>query len=171
VNGKLTVHDATQMITSTAGSLARVFGLEPDQVRVLSPFVGGGFGGKGPVEPPDPGRRRIEAGGPAGAAGAEPRGRLSPGRGRTTTVQRVALGAGRDGRLDALIHSGVVAMTAHNNCPEQFTFPAPASLAARTFRLEQRWPTWTCWPTLDARARRVRSAPSRLGERDRRAGA
>ena len=31
----------------TAGSLAQVFGLKADQVRVLSPFVGGGFGGKG----------------------------------------------------------------------------------------------------------------------------
>ena len=40
---QLVVHDATQMITSTAGSLAKVFGLKPDQVRVLSPFVGGGF--------------------------------------------------------------------------------------------------------------------------------
>src|SRR4029077_20266382 len=46
-DGRLLVHDATQMITSTAGALARVFGLKPDQIRVLSPFVGGGLGGKG----------------------------------------------------------------------------------------------------------------------------
>src|SRR5262249_55702874 len=46
VGGALIVHDATQVITGTAGALARVFGLKPDQVRVLSPFVGGGFGGK-----------------------------------------------------------------------------------------------------------------------------
>jgi len=138
VNGKLTVHDATQMITSTAGSLARVFGLEPDQVRVLSPFVGGGFGGKGLWS------HQILAAAASKLAGRPVR--LVPSRegvyrlvgGRTTTVQRVALGAGRDGRLDALIHSGVVAMTAHNNCPEQFTFPARHLYAARTFRLEQK---------------------------------
>jgi len=80
LNGKLTVHDATQMITSTAGSLARVFGLEPDQVRVLSPFVGGGFGGKGLWSHQILAAAASKLAGRAGAAGAEPRGRLSPGR-------------------------------------------------------------------------------------------
>jgi xanthine dehydrogenase YagR molybdenum-binding subunit len=138
MNGKLTVHDATQMISSTAGSLAKVFGLKADQVRVLSPFVGGGFGGKGLWS------HQILAAAASKLAGRPVR--LVPTRegiyrlvgGRTTTVQRVALGASRDGRLDALIHSGVVAMTAHNNCPEQFTFPARHLYAARTFRLEQK---------------------------------
>jgi xanthine dehydrogenase YagR molybdenum-binding subunit len=138
VNGKLTVHDATQMISSTAGSLAKVFGLKADQVRVLSPFVGGGFGGKGLWS------HQILAAAASKLAGRPVR--LVPTRegiyrlvgGRTTTVQRVALGVSRGGRLDALIHSGVVAMTAHNNCPEQFTFPARHLYTARTFRLEQK---------------------------------
>jgi xanthine dehydrogenase YagR molybdenum-binding subunit len=39
--------------------------------------------------------------------------------GRTTTEQRVAIGARADGRIDALIHTGIAAMTAHNNIPEQ----------------------------------------------------
>ena len=43
----LVVHDATQMIAPSANALARLFGLRKEQVRVLSPFVGGGFGGKG----------------------------------------------------------------------------------------------------------------------------
>jgi xanthine dehydrogenase YagR molybdenum-binding subunit len=43
--------------------------------------------------------------------------------GRTTTEERVAIGAEADGRFSALIHIGTAAMTAHNNCPEQFTFP------------------------------------------------
>ena len=42
----LTVHDATQAVNATAWTLAQVFGIEESQVRVLSPFVGGGFGGK-----------------------------------------------------------------------------------------------------------------------------
>ncbi len=59
--------------------------------------------------------------------------------GRTPTAQRVALGAAaKDGRLEALIHTGVAAMTAHNNCPEQFTFPARHLYAARTLKLEQK---------------------------------
>jgi xanthine dehydrogenase YagR molybdenum-binding subunit len=138
VDGQLIVHDATQMITSTAGSLAKVFGLKPAEVRVLSPFVGGGFGGKGLWS------HQILAAAASRLAGRPVRLMLSREGvhrlvgGRTPTVQRVALGAGRAGRLDALIHTGVAAMTKHNNCPEQFTFPARHLYAARSFRLEQK---------------------------------
>ena len=138
VNGKLTVHDATQMITSTAGSLAKVFGLKPEAVRVLSPFVGGGFGGKGLWS------HQILAAAAAKLAGRPVRLMLSRESvyrlvgGRTPTVQRVALGAAKDGGLDALIHAGTVAMTTHNNCPEQFTFPARHLYAAKSMRLEQK---------------------------------
>jgi xanthine dehydrogenase YagR molybdenum-binding subunit len=137
-DGKLTVHDATQMISGTAGGLARVFGLKAGDVRVLSPFVGGGFGGKGQWS------HQVLAAAASKLAGRPVR--LVPSRegvyrlvgGRTTTVQRVALGAARDGTLDALIHTGIAAMTAHNNCPEQFTFPARHMYAARSFKLEQK---------------------------------
>ena len=44
---RLTVHDSTQMLAQTKGTLASLFGLPRDNVRVLSPYVGGGFGGKG----------------------------------------------------------------------------------------------------------------------------
>ncbi len=138
VGGQLIVHDATQMITSTAGSLAKIFGLKPEQVRVLSPFVGGGFGGKGLWS------HQILAAAAAKLAGRPVRLVLSREGvyrlvgGRTPTVQRVALGASRDGRLDALIHTGVVAMTTHNNVPEQFTFPARHLYTAKSFRLEQK---------------------------------
>jgi xanthine dehydrogenase YagR molybdenum-binding subunit len=137
-DGKLIVHDATQMITATAGSLAKVFGLKADHVRVLSPFVGGGFGGKGLWS------HQILAAAASKLAGRPVRLVLSREGvyrlvgGRTRTMQRVALGASREGRLDALIHSGVAAMTAHNNCPEQFTFPARHLYAAKSFRLEQK---------------------------------
>ena len=42
----LLVHDATQMLHLTRSTLAAVFGLKEDKVRILSPFVGGGFGNK-----------------------------------------------------------------------------------------------------------------------------
>ena len=115
-----------------------MFGLKADQVRVLSPFVGGGFGGKGLWQPSGPGRRRGEAGGPAGAAGAVARGRLS--HGRRPHADRAARGIRRqpDGQLDALIHTGVAAMTPHNNCPEQFTFPARQLYAPGHFKLAQK---------------------------------
>lgn len=44
---KLTVWDATQYVVGTARSIANAFGLKPENVRVIDPFVGGGFGCKG----------------------------------------------------------------------------------------------------------------------------
>ena len=134
---ELVVHDATQMVNATAWTLAQVFGLKEEQVRVLSPYVGGGFGGKGLWD------HQILA-----AAASRLRGR--PVRivlsregvfrivgGRTTTEQRVAVGAKADGTLAALIHTGVAAMTTHNACPEQFTFPARHLYAADTIKVAQ----------------------------------
>jgi xanthine dehydrogenase YagR molybdenum-binding subunit len=43
---RLTVYDSTQGV-AVRGRLARLFGLSPDNVRVISLHVGGGFGGKG----------------------------------------------------------------------------------------------------------------------------
>jgi xanthine dehydrogenase YagR molybdenum-binding subunit len=83
-----------------------------------------------PVVPPDPGAAASKL------AGRPVRIMLSRESvyrmvgGRTTTEQRVALGARADGTLTALIHSGVAAMTTHNNCPEQFSFPAKHIYAA-----------------------------------------
>jgi xanthine dehydrogenase YagR molybdenum-binding subunit len=134
---RLVVHDATQMVNATAWTLSQVFGLKETQVRVISPYVGGGFGGKGLWD------HQILA-----AAASKLRGR--PVRimlsregvfrivgGRTTTEQRVALGANADGTLAALIHTGVAAMTTHNACPEQFTFPSRHLYAAGAIKVAQ----------------------------------
>ena len=45
-NGKLTVWAATQTPFPTRDRLAQVLSLDPKSVRVLTPYVGGGFGGK-----------------------------------------------------------------------------------------------------------------------------
>uniref|UniRef100_UPI00157699CD xanthine dehydrogenase family protein molybdopterin-binding subunit n=1 Tax=Sphingomonas bacterium TaxID=1895847 RepID=UPI00157699CD len=133
----LTVHDASQMVNSTAWTLAQIFGIAESQVRVLSPFVGGGFGGKCLWD------HQILATAAAKLAGRPVRIMLSREGvfrlvgGRTLTEQRVALGAKADGTLVALIHTGVVAMTTHNSCPEQFTFPARHLYAAENIRLAQ----------------------------------
>ncbi len=44
---KLTVEDATQAVVGTKYILAKAFGVPPENVRVLCPFTGGGFGCKG----------------------------------------------------------------------------------------------------------------------------
>jgi len=45
-NGKLTVWTSTQTPFPTRDRLASVLGRDPKTVRVITPFVGGGFGGK-----------------------------------------------------------------------------------------------------------------------------
>ena len=43
-DGKLTIYDKTQGVQNVQRHVASVFGMEPDDVRILSPFVGGAFG-------------------------------------------------------------------------------------------------------------------------------
>jgi xanthine dehydrogenase YagR molybdenum-binding subunit len=134
---QLIVHDASQLVNSTAATLAGVFDIKVDKVRVLSPYVGGGFGGKCLWD------HQILAAAAAKLAGRPVRMMLSREGvfrlvgGRTMTEQRVALGARPDGTLAALIHTGVAAMTTHNNCPEQFTFPARHLYAADAIKVAQ----------------------------------
>jgi isoquinoline 1-oxidoreductase len=45
-NGKLTVWASTQTPFPTQAALAQALGLDPKSVRVITPYVGGGFGGK-----------------------------------------------------------------------------------------------------------------------------
>jgi xanthine dehydrogenase YagR molybdenum-binding subunit len=132
---RLTVHDTTQKVAHTVWSLAHSFGLEENQVRVLSPYVGGGFGGKGLWQ------HHLLAASAARLVGRPVRLVLSREGvyrivgGRTLTEQRVAIGAQPDGRFDAVIHTGVVAMSPHNNMPEPFIMPTRSLYAARAFRL------------------------------------
>ncbi|TMG86019.1 MAG: xanthine dehydrogenase family protein molybdopterin-binding subunit, partial [Betaproteobacteria bacterium] len=46
---RLTLYDATQYVSGVRNTVAKTFGISPDNVRVISPFVGGGFGCKGSV--------------------------------------------------------------------------------------------------------------------------
>ena len=46
LNGKLTLYTSTQTPYYVQQHLARTLGVNPDRIRVIKPFVGGGFGGK-----------------------------------------------------------------------------------------------------------------------------
>ncbi|MDQ0773542.1 CO/xanthine dehydrogenase Mo-binding subunit [Streptomyces aurantiacus] len=48
---RLTVHETAQGVNATRLSLSEALGVPLADVRVLSPFLGGGFGAKGPVWP------------------------------------------------------------------------------------------------------------------------
>lgn len=133
---ELTIHDATQMVTHTAWSVAQVFGIEEEQVHVTSPFVGGGFGGKGLWT------HQILGAAAARLAGRPVRIALSREGvyrvvgGRSLTEQRLAIGAQPDGRFDAIIHTGTVAMTRHNRLPEPFILPTRSAYAAGSFQFD-----------------------------------
>ena len=135
-DGELKIHDATQAVAHTAWSLAHMFGLDEKQVHVTSPFVGGGFGGK-TLWP-----HQVLAAAASKLAGRPVRimvtreGVYRIVGGRTTTEQRVAIGARADGHITALIHTGTVALTAHNNMSEPFILPARHAYASDTFKLQ-----------------------------------
>ena len=104
---RLTLWDKTQWVHNTADEIAAVFGIPAENVRVVSPFVGGAFGSGLRTWP----HVTLAALG-ARVAGRPVKLMLSRremyyGVGyRPHTVQRVALGASRDGRLAAIVHEG-----------------------------------------------------------------
>ncbi|MEO8921890.1 MAG: xanthine dehydrogenase family protein molybdopterin-binding subunit, partial [Caldimonas sp.] len=122
--GKLVVYDATQSITWLQKTLATTFGIDAKQVRVLAPFVGGGFGGKGLMW-----NHTVLCVAAAKLAGRPVKLVLSREGvyritgGRTLSEQRVALGADVGGVLQSLVHSGTTGVVSHNDFPEQFSFP------------------------------------------------
>jgi len=130
--GVLRVHDASQLVAHAAWSLAQMFGIAEDQVVVTSPFVGGGFGGKNFWQ------HEVLAAAAAKLAGRPVR--LVVSRegvyrligGRSPSVQRVALGADRDGKLKALIHDGVSPRTVSNLGPEVFTLSSLSAYATES---------------------------------------
>ena len=133
---ELTIHDASQGVAHMAWTMAQIFGLKEEQVHITSPYVGGGFGSKTLW------RHQVLAAAASKLAGRPVRIMLSREGvyrvvgGRTCTEQRVAIGAQADGRFDALIHTGSVAMTAHNNMPEPFILPARSAYAAGAIKLD-----------------------------------
>ncbi len=136
---RLTVYEPSQYVSGVAESLAKMFSLDNDQVRVLAPYVGGGFGGKGSMWSHV--QLCVLAAKVVGlpvklALTREGVFRLVGG--RTPSDQRVALAADTRGKLSALIHSGVTATSSTNDFPEQFTFPARHLYATENLLISQR---------------------------------
>jgi xanthine dehydrogenase YagR molybdenum-binding subunit len=110
VDGKLTVYDKTQGVQNVQRYLCGVFKMKQDDVRVISPYVGGAFGSG--LRPQHQVALAVSA-----ARALQRSVRLVLTRQqmytlgyRPGTIQRVALGASSDGALDAITHD-VVAMT------------------------------------------------------------
>ncbi len=111
--GDLTLYDSTQGAHPVRKTVAPIFGLDPNRVRVVAPYVGGGFGSKGL-----PHANTILAALAAQMIEGRPvkfaltRQQMFTGVGyRTPTVQRIRLGADEDGKLTAISHD-VIEQTA-----------------------------------------------------------
>jgi xanthine dehydrogenase YagR molybdenum-binding subunit len=106
-DGKLTVYDKTQGVQNVQRYLCSVFEKKPDEVRVMSPFVGGAFGlGLRPQY------QVVLA--MLGALALQRSVRLVLTRGqmyglghRPATIERLALGAKADGTLDSVSHEAI----------------------------------------------------------------
>jgi xanthine dehydrogenase YagR molybdenum-binding subunit len=103
---KLTVWTSNQMIAWSKRDLAKTLSLKPENVRIDSPFIGGGFGGK----------LFVRADAVLAALGSKAAGRpvkiamqrplmMNNATHRPATIQQIKLGATRDGRLTAIHHS------------------------------------------------------------------
>ncbi|MBR8839993.1 MAG: xanthine dehydrogenase family protein molybdopterin-binding subunit [Stigonema ocellatum SAG 48.90 = DSM 106950] len=105
---QLLLYDATQGIFQAQKKVAGALGIPPANVRIMSYYVGGGFGCKGSTwshvvlaamaaqkvnRPVKLVLGRIQMYGPVGF--------------RPETIQQVSLGATRDGKLTALRHTGI----------------------------------------------------------------
>jgi xanthine dehydrogenase YagR molybdenum-binding subunit len=105
---RLLLYDATQGIFDCRARVAEIFGLPESAVRVVSSYLGGGFGSKGPtwshVALAAVAARHVRR--PVRLALTRPQMFGSIGW-RSRTRQTIALGVGRDGTLTALHHDTV----------------------------------------------------------------
>ena len=147
---QITLYDSNQGSTTVKNTVARAFGLDPAQVRVISPHVGGGFGSKGTPRPhvilavmcSQAVRRPVKL--------AVTRQQMFDVTGyRTPTIQRMRLGADRDGRLAAICHDVIVQSSTVREFAEQAALPSRMMYAApnrrtthRLARLDLPTPSW-----------------------------
>jgi xanthine dehydrogenase YagR molybdenum-binding subunit len=115
---QLTLYDSTQGVTGAAQTVAKTLGISPGDVRVISPFLGGGFGCKGSPwshvslcamaakQTGRPVRLVLERPQMFGPVGARPH-----------TEQHFVLAARRDGTLTAMRHDSM----SHTSMIEDWT--------------------------------------------------
>src|SRR5690242_1592636 len=113
---RLTVWDKVQSISGARSTYSEAFGLPGDHVRVISPFVGGAFGSAGTTWP-----HQLLAAFAARQVGRPvklvlTRKQYYSGVGfRPTSRQRMAIGADRSGRINAIVHEGQTETSRYNS--------------------------------------------------------
>jgi xanthine dehydrogenase YagR molybdenum-binding subunit len=113
--GKITVYDKTQGVQNVQQYLCGIFNMKPDDVRVLSPYMGGGFGsGLRPqyqVVLAVLGAKALQRSVRLVLTRQEMYG-LSY---RPGSIERLALGAKPDGTLDAIMHEAIAVTSSYED--------------------------------------------------------
>jgi xanthine dehydrogenase YagR molybdenum-binding subunit len=119
--GKLTVYDKTQGVQNVQRYLCSVFSMKPDEIRVMSPYMGGGFGsGLRPqfqVVLAVLGARALER----SVCVVLTRQQMYALGYRPAMIQRIALGANADGTLDSIAHDAVTVTSQYEDFYRQET--------------------------------------------------
>ena len=138
-DGTLTVHDSSQGAPMARNLLAQLFDLPLEHVRVISEHVGGGFGSKGLPRPPVvlAALASKALGRPVKVATTRQQMFVFTGY-RTPTIQRVRLGARRDGKLTAVVHDVVLQTSTLEEFAEQAAICSRMMYAAPNIRTTHR---------------------------------
>jgi xanthine dehydrogenase YagR molybdenum-binding subunit len=135
----VTLHDANQGSHGIASDVATAFGLKPERVRAIAPYVGGGFGSKAFTHP------HVIATVMAARIAKRPV-KLAVTRQqmfslvgyRTPTIQRVRLAADRAGNLIATAHDVVEQTSTVEEFAEQTAVATRAMYASESRRTSHR---------------------------------
>lgn len=123
---KLLIYDSTQSVAGTKGLMANMLGVPAEKVRVVSLFIGGGFGSKGFSWPNTVlaamAARLVNR--PVKLVVNRQQMFTSNGR-RSQTVQKIALGADAQGKLSAIKHD----TTSETSFVDEFTETAGVATA------------------------------------------
>jgi xanthine dehydrogenase YagR molybdenum-binding subunit len=136
---RLTVHTSTQTLANIQAGLANILRIPPQNVRVISPFVGGGFGAKLIVHPETvcAALAARVLGRPVKVALTRQQMFANAGH-RPAMSQRVRLSADRDGRLTAIGHEVTSSTSRFEEFAEQTAVPTRALYAAANRRTTHR---------------------------------
>ena len=102
---KLTLWTAIQLVGWGVRDIAKILGMPKENVRIVAPYIGGGFGGKGSIlcDAVLAALAARRTGRPVKVALPRPL-MFNNTTNRSATIQRIRLGAARDGRLTAIGH-------------------------------------------------------------------
>ncbi|MDX6744850.1 xanthine dehydrogenase family protein molybdopterin-binding subunit [Actinocorallia sp. A-T 12471] len=138
-DGGVTVHEGTQNASAIRRGLAGQLGLPQERVRVVAPYVGGGFGNRNSLQ--------MQTGLAAVAARrlgrpvklVVPRELMFHNSGfRPASRHRIRLGAGPDGRITALLHDVDQQTSRYDVFPASYTDTSARVYAVPAFRAHQR---------------------------------